>query len=215
MSTNIQSNKAPTGFLATIERVGNKIPDVTILFVYALIICFVASGLLSMVDFNYISPVNNQKLQIVNMLQSTKLVEFLTSMVKNFMNFPPLGITIVATLGIGIADSSGYLHVLIKKLLSITPKKLVTPSVIFVSIVCHIASDSAYVILMPISAMIFYATGKHPLAGIAAGRFRQAANRRRQLITSMCCVTIFSVWVEHFLCWRPVGLSLIKLWSPV
>ncbi len=168
MSSNIKSDTAPTGFLATIERVGNKIPDVTILFVYALIICFMASALLSMVNFNYISPVNNQKLQIVNMLQSTKLVEFLTSMVKNFMSFPPLGITIVATLGIGIADSSGYLHVLIKKLLSITPKKLVTPSVIFVSIVCHIASDSAYVILMPISAMIFYATGKHPLAGIAA-----------------------------------------------
>ncbi len=53
MSSNIKSDTAPTGFLATIERVGNKIPDVTILFVYALIICFMASALvvLSMIDF--------------------------------------------------------------------------------------------------------------------------------------------------------------------
>ncbi|WP_370467800.1 AbgT family transporter [Photobacterium damselae] len=44
-----------------------------------------------------------------------------------------------------------------------------TPSVIFIGILAHVASDSAYVILMPVSAYIFYKTGKHPLAGIAAG----------------------------------------------
>ncbi|WP_085246924.1 AbgT family transporter [Gilliamella mensalis] len=156
------------GFLNTIERIGNKIPDVTTLFFYALIICFVASSLLSFVSFNFINPVTQGKLVVVNMLAPDHLVTFFTKMVPNFVSFPPLGITIVATLGIGIAESSGYIHVLLKKLLAITPKKLVTPSVIFVSMVCHIAADSAYVILMPVSAMMFYAIGRHPLAGIAA-----------------------------------------------
>jgi aminobenzoyl-glutamate transport protein len=156
------------GFLNTIERIGNKIPDVTTLFFYALVICFVASLLLSFVSFNYINPVTQDKLVVVNMLAPEHLVTFFTKMVPNFINFPPLGITIVATLGIGIAESSGYIHVLLKKLLAITPKNLVTPSVIFVSMVCHIAADSVYVILMPVSAMMFYAIGRHPLAGIAA-----------------------------------------------
>lgn len=164
---NLSINKTG-GFLNTIERIGNKIPDVTTLFFYALIICFVASFLLSFVNFEYINPTTQAKLAVVNMLSPEPLVSFLTKMVDNFVNFPPLGITIVATLGIGIAESSGYIQVLLKKLLAVTPKKLVTPSVIFVSMVCHIASDSAYVILMPVSAMIFYASGRHPLAGIAA-----------------------------------------------
>ncbi|SUC46482.1 Aminobenzoyl-glutamate transport protein [Providencia stuartii] len=45
---------------------------------------------------------------------------------------------------------------------------MLTPTVVFVGIVSHIASDSAYVILMPVAAMMFYASGRHPLAGIAA-----------------------------------------------
>lgn len=167
-TTNNSSSIRTGGFLNTIERIGNKIPDVTTLFFYALISCFITSLLLSFVNFNYINPVTQEKLIIVNMLAPEHIVAFFTKMVPNFVTFPPLGITIVATLGIGIAESSGYIHVLLKKLLAITPKNLATPSVIFVSMVCHIAADSAYVILMPVSAMMFYAIGRHPLAGIAA-----------------------------------------------
>lgn len=102
------------GFLNTIERIGNKIPDVTTLFFYALIICLVASLLLSFVSFNYINPVTQEQLAVVNMLAPNQLVTFFTKLVSNFVTFPPLGITIVATLGIGIAESSGYIHVLLK-----------------------------------------------------------------------------------------------------
>ncbi|MCX8648736.1 AbgT family transporter [Gilliamella sp. B2776] len=169
MNQTINSSPIRTGgFLNTIERIGNKIPDVTTLFFFALIICFVASLLLSFLSFDFINPVTKEKLVVINMLAPDHLVNFFTKMVPNFVNFPPLGITIVATLGIGIAESSGYINILLKKLLAITPKTLVTPSVIFVSMICHIAADSAYVILMPVSAMMFYATGRHPLAGIAA-----------------------------------------------
>jgi p-aminobenzoyl-glutamate transporter AbgT len=55
-------------------------------------------------------------------------VTFFTKIVPNFISFPPLGITIVATLGIGIAESSGYIHVLLKKLLAITPKNITNVS---------------------------------------------------------------------------------------
>ncbi len=75
--------------------------------------------------------------------------------------------TIVATMGIGIAEGSGFIHVLLKKLLGIIPARALTPAVIMVSIFCHIVSDSAYVVLMPVSALMFYASGRHPLAGIA------------------------------------------------
>ena len=154
-------------FLNCVERMGNKLPHITMLFIYALVATIAIATALSFVDFDYIHPNTHEKIRILNMLSPENLMDLLVSSVKNFMGFPPLGITIVATLGIGIAEGSGFVNVLIKKFLSITPRKFLTPTVIFVSIVCHIVSDSAYTILMPVSALMFYACGHHPLAGIA------------------------------------------------
>ena len=89
-------------------------------------------------------------------------------MVENFINFPPLAITIVAALGIGIAESSGFLKVSLTKLSSFVPKSLVVPLVILISVVAHIISDGAYVFLMPLAALLFLTASKHPVAGIGA-----------------------------------------------
>ncbi|SUC46481.1 Aminobenzoyl-glutamate transport protein [Providencia stuartii] len=90
-------------------------PDVTMLFIYALIICWFLSYLLSFVDFNYYHPVSKEKITVINMFNYEEIILFITAAVKNFINFPPLGITIVATLGIGIAESSGFINTALKK----------------------------------------------------------------------------------------------------
>ncbi len=163
-------SESPKGgaFLDKIERVGNKMPDITMLFFLATLVCIAVSWALSFVSFDYIHPLTEQPIEVVNLLSASGLMALMTSLVRNFVNFPPLGITIVATLGIGIAESSGYIRALLQRLLAVVPLKAVTPSVIMIGILAHIASDSAYVILMPVAAYIFYKTGKHPLAGIAA-----------------------------------------------
>lgn len=164
-------NQANSGllnrFLDIIERLGNRLPHITMLFVYALIVALLFSLALSFIDFDYVNPNTHEKVAIINMLAPANFLMLVVNSVKNFMNFPPLGITIVATLGIGIAEGSGFVDVLVKKFLSITPQKFLTPTVVFVSIVCHIASDSAYTILMPVAALIFYVSGRHPMSGIA------------------------------------------------
>lgn len=156
-------------WLDSIEAIGNKIPDITMLFFVATLLCIALSVVLSYFTFDYVHPLTKQPVEIVNLFTPSELMALFVSMVKNFVNFPPLGIVIVATLGIGIAEGSGYISTALKKLLSIVPLSVVTPSVIFIGILAHVASDSAYVILMPVSAYIFYKTGKHPLAGITAG----------------------------------------------
>ncbi|PKF50423.1 AbgT family transporter [Enterovibrio nigricans] len=156
-------------WLDRIENVGNKIPDITMLFLFATLICIMLSMVLSQIQFDYIHPLTNKPIQVVNLFTSTELMSLLSAMVSNFVNFPPLGIVIVATLGIGIAEGSGYITTALRKLLAVVPMSAVTPSVIFIGILAHVASDSAYVVLMPVSAYIFYKSGKHPLAGIAAG----------------------------------------------
>ena len=161
----------PTGalnrFLNVIEAAGNKLPHITMLFIWALVITCVLSFLLSFVSFDYRHPTTGQVIQVVNILSAHNLLDLVISSVKNFMGFPPLGITLVATLGIGIAEGSGFIHTLLRKLMSYIPRNALTPAVVVVSIICHMASDSVYVILMPLSALMFYCAGRHPLAGVA------------------------------------------------
>lgn len=155
-------------FLNTIEVVGNKLPDITILFLLAFFIMLVISYALSFFNFNYFHPTTGERIAIINMLNPLELVKLITMMTRNFINFPPLGITIVATLGIGVAEGSGFIRMILVKLLAVIPKKLIAPAIIFISVVSHITSDSSYVILMPIASLMFFAVGRHPLAGIAA-----------------------------------------------
>jgi aminobenzoyl-glutamate transport protein len=88
-------------------------------------------------------------------------------MVKNFVEFPPLGVVLVALLGVGVAEHTGLIGALVRGLLAVTPAAFVAPMVLLVSIVSHSAADVGYVLVIPLAASIFAAAGRHPLAGIA------------------------------------------------
>jgi len=160
------------GFLAKtldlIERVGNKLPDPALLFVIGIVVIWIFSFLLSGVDFSAVHPSTKQGISVLNLLSGTELVATMTTMVKTFTDFAPLGVVLVAMLGVGVAEHSGYINVGLKWALSFTPKKLLTPMVIVVGILSHSAVDAGYVLVIPIGGVIFYAAGRHPLAGIAA-----------------------------------------------
>ena len=89
-------------------------------------------------------------------------------MVSVFVNFPPLGIVLVALLGVGVAEHVGFLNAGLKAMLNFTPRALVTPMLILVACLSHTATDAGYVLVIPLGGVIFYTMGRHPLAGIAA-----------------------------------------------
>lgn len=158
----------PKGFLGAVVRIGNKIPDITTLFVGALVIVLALSALLSRFTFGYVNPASGEQISIVNMLAPEKLVDLLASAVTNFATFPALGMVIVATIGIGIADGSGFINAALRKLLARTPKFLLTPMIVVAGMLSHLGPDTGYVVIIPVAAYMFYAVGRHPLAGIAA-----------------------------------------------
>lgn len=155
-------------FLNLIEKAGNKIPDPAILFFWALILVWIASAALSQFSFDMLNPRTGQALEITNLLTGDSLAHFLANMVTAFTGFAPLGIVLVAMLGVGVADASGFIRTGLKKMLNFTPAKLLTPMLILVAIVSHTASDAGYVLVIPLGGIIFHAAGRHPLAGIAA-----------------------------------------------
>ncbi len=167
-----QEPGAPSGamekFLNAIERVGNKIPDPALLFFYGLLMVWGLSAILSQISFDLIHPVSGQAIQINNLLTGEALASFLANMVTTFTSFAPMGIVLVAMLGVGVADASGFINTGLKKMLNVTPKKLLTPVLILVAIVSHTAADAGYVLVIPLGGIIFHAAGRHPLVGIAA-----------------------------------------------
>jgi aminobenzoyl-glutamate transport protein len=48
------------------------------------------------------------------------------------------------------------------------PPKLVTVAIVFAGIISNTASEVGYVVLIPLGGAIYYALGRHPLAGMAA-----------------------------------------------
>ena len=162
----------PDGFvermLNGIERVGNKLPDPSMLFLISMIVVWILSALMSGMSFADIDPRSGEPIQIINLLSGTAFTTFLSQMVTIFTSFAPLGVVLVAMLGVGVADEAGYFNTSIKIMLGWTPKALMTPMVILVGLLSHSAIDAGYVLVIPLGGIIFYAVGRHPVAGIAA-----------------------------------------------
>ena len=185
MTTSRESSTAPAGtasaglgsghdpggfvqrFLSWVERVGNRLPDPAALFVVALAIVWVASALLAGYEFSVPSTDGERTLAVQNQLAGQSLAAALAGMVTTFTGFAPLGVVLVALLGVGVAEHTGFINAVLKALLSVTSKSLLSPMLLLVAIVSHTAADAGYVLVIPLGGVIFYAAGRHPLAGIA------------------------------------------------
>ena len=167
------------GFLDKLEYLGNKLPDPAMIFVVAMIITWLISVLLAPVRFDETDPrtikrneqgevISSEPIRVNNMLQPAALTTFLARMVKTFVEFPPLGLVLVAMLGVGVAEHTGFITAGLKYLLKLTPIKLLTPMLVLVAIISHSAADTGYVLVIPLGGFVFAAAGRHPVAGIAA-----------------------------------------------
>ena len=154
--------------LNSIERVGNKLPDPAMIFLISMLTIWVLSYIFSQMTFEAIDPRTGQAIVVNNLLTGDALASFLSGMVRTFTGFAPLGVVLVAMLGVGVAEHSGFINAGLKLMLRVTPQALLTPSIILISIVSHTATDAGYVLVIPLAGIIFYAMGRHPIAGIAA-----------------------------------------------
>jgi aminobenzoyl-glutamate transport protein len=155
-------------FLNVIEKSGNKLPDPAVLFLVAMLLVWAFSALLAPMTFSEIDPRNGEPIRVNNLLTGTALATFLATMVNVFVTFPPLGVVLVAMLGVGVAESVGFLNAGLKWMLNLTPRALLTPMIVLVACLSHTATDAGYVLVIPLGGVIFYTAGRHPLAGIAA-----------------------------------------------
>lgn len=173
----MSEKRKKAGILDRVERIGNALPHPATIFLILSIVIVVLSAILSAtglsVTYEGINRANNNAVEMmtvtVNSLLSKEGIQYLfNSAVTNFTGFAPLGTVLVALLGVGLAEGTGLIGTLLKKLVMSTPKRLITVVVVLAGVLSSIASDAGYVVLIPLGAIIFLSMGRHPLAGLAA-----------------------------------------------
>ncbi len=151
-----------------IEYVGNKLPHPATLFALLALIVAIVSLVGDWFSLTAIHPANGSIIEVKSLLNAEGLRWIYTNIVNNFVNFPPLGYVLAVMIGIGVAEGSGLFNSMIRALVLNAPPKLITASIVLAGIISHLASEAGYVILIPLGAAIFYALGRHPMAGLAA-----------------------------------------------
>lgn len=119
-----------------------------------------------------------------SLLTSDGVYWLLTNMVKNFINFAPLGLVLTGMLGIGVAEKVGFFGATMKWLAGLVPNSLLTPTIVFLGVMSSLASDAGYIVLPPLAAALYAMKGRSPVAGIAAAFAGVAAGFSANLLPS-------------------------------
>ncbi|WP_209906186.1 AbgT family transporter [Paeniglutamicibacter psychrophenolicus] len=152
-------------FMDVVERVGNKLPHPFWLFVGLSVVLVLVSALLSALNVSAVSPATGETIVVRNLLSAEGLDLMMGDLIKNFITFPPLGLILVVMLGVSIADKGGLLTALMRSMLARVPAKMVTFTVALASMFAHIASDAAFIVMIPLGMIAFRSVGRSPVIG--------------------------------------------------
>src|SRR5262245_48369692 len=162
--------------LDVVERVGNQVPHPAVIFVILMGIVIVLSHILYLfgarVSYEVINPDTHKIEKLTTAARSLLTVDgirfMFTGVVQNFMSFQAVGVIIVAMVGVGVAEESGLVNALIRKLVVVSPPWALTYILVNIGILSSLAADAGYLVLIPLAAAAFLSVGRHPLAGLAA-----------------------------------------------
>ncbi len=155
--------------LQSIERVANRLPHPMAMFIYLCLLVVGFSWLGDFLTWGAQHPASGEWLQVRSLVSRDGWVFMLSSMVKNFMNFAPVGPVLMIALSFALAEKSGLLPAVITGLTRRTKSKTLPFLVAFLGVMSSIAVDSGYVVLLPLCAAVFLAAGRHPIAGLTLG----------------------------------------------
>lgn len=162
--------------LDSIERVGNALPDPAVLFVILAIITMIASYITAKAGVSVTYEGYNSATKTIeqitvhpfNLLSIEGFHYMVTSVVGNFTGFFALGTVFTIIIGVSVAEGTGFLATALKRVVAVTPARLVTSVVVLLGIMSNVASSTGYVVLVPLGAIVFMAFKRHPIAGLAA-----------------------------------------------
>jgi aminobenzoyl-glutamate transport protein len=155
------------GWLDRVERAGNALPDPVFIFLFLIGLLILWSVIAAGAGWSAVNPTSGETLTTQSLLSEKNLARLFTDMPQTMVEFPPLGLLLVVMLGASVAERAGLFAALIGQAVRRLPKRMLTPATFFISLLSHQAADAAYVVLIPLAAIVYREAGRHPLAGIA------------------------------------------------
>lgn len=129
----------------------------------------IAPGIISQPGaFDQDYHIEERTIAINSLLTVDGLRFLLASFVPNFQGFGVIAVTFIAMLGAGAAEGAGLMSAMIRKLVQVAPRPLITFIIVFIGVLSSVATDAGYLILIPLGAAAFLSLRRHPLAGMAA-----------------------------------------------
>lgn len=153
--------------LDRIERFGNALPDPVVIFLWLIAALVLVSVLAAAAGVSATHPLTGETIVARSLLAEDAVRRLLVEMPATFVAFPPLGLIVVVMLGAAVAERSGLFATLIGRAVRSAPRALLVPATFLVALASHHAADAAYVVLIPLAAIVWHEAGRPPLAGIA------------------------------------------------
>jgi len=173
-NTTTMTDGRQRGFLGWVERTGNALPDPVFIFLWLMLGLAVISVLCAVAGVQVLHPVQKDAagspmvIAAISILSPDVIRRLLVEMPTTFAHFHPLGYVLVVMLGAGVAEATGLFGAAMRAAVKRAPAFLLTPMIALVAMLGNLAADAAYVVLVPLAAVLYAAAGRHPVAGIAA-----------------------------------------------
>ena len=103
-----------------------------------------------------------------NLFSLSGIKYIFSTTVSNFVSFVPLSSLIIILIGLGVMEKSGFLKTVFTLLTKNAKKYTVTFTLVLISVLASIIGDLSFIILIPISALLFIYGKRNPAIGIIA-----------------------------------------------
>lgn len=159
-------------FAGFVERVGHRIPDPVIIFMAFYPLAFLTTALMGGHQFETLGAGGQPVTHSILPMYQAEHVRWIfdNALLNNWLGFGNgvLAVILVVMLAIGVAEHSGLLAALIKRIGSHIPEAWMPLLLMFLGITSSVATDAGYLILIPLAGLLYVGIGKNPLIGMAA-----------------------------------------------
>ncbi|ROP43771.1 AbgT family transporter [Pseudokineococcus lusitanus] len=156
-------------FLGWVERTGNRLPDPFVLFLGLFVLVALVSTAAALADVQVTVPGADEPVVVRGLFTGEGLTWLTTNLGANFIGFPPLLTVLTILLAVGVAERSGLLGAVVRLAFHSAPPWALPYVVGVVGVTASVMSDTAFVVVPPLAAMVFRAAGRHPVAGLLGG----------------------------------------------
>jgi aminobenzoyl-glutamate transport protein len=148
---------------------------ITAYFLLTLLVV-VLSGIFSLFNFqttyNVIDSAKLEYLQttavIENLFSFDGLKYIVSNASKMFISFAPLSMFLLAAIALAVAEASGFIDILFRKVFSKWNNGLLTFVVVLVATISSLINEVGFVIIIPLAAYIYKAKKRNPMIGVCA-----------------------------------------------